>query len=117
MKAAAGFALALLATTGPALAQVDPQAVLDLLLGQALIERQQRFEDRQRQRFLDEQEQAYDREMCLRVGYRGPDVEQCVRDSAAWRRGVRPGQQFGQPSMGSNCSTIPVGNGFSTICD
>ncbi len=30
--------------------------------------------------------------MCLQVGYTGPDVEQCVRDSAAWRRGFRPDQ-------------------------
>jgi clan AA aspartic protease (TIGR02281 family) len=30
--------------------------------------------------------------MCIKAGSTGPDVEQCVRDSSAWRRGVRPGQ-------------------------
>ena len=77
----------------PVLAQgVDPQAVINQLIRQQQIEIQQNFQDRQRQRQLDQQEQAYDRSMCLQAGYAGPDVEQCVRDSAAWRRGARPDQ-------------------------
>jgi clan AA aspartic protease (TIGR02281 family) len=83
---------ALLAST-PVLSQgVDPQAVMDELIRQQMIETQQSFQDRQRQRQLDQQEQSYDRQMCLQTGYTGPDVEQCVRDSAAWRRGIRPNQ-------------------------
>jgi clan AA aspartic protease (TIGR02281 family) len=80
---------------GPALAQsADPQQLMDDLLRQKQIEMRQQFQERQRQRQrqLDEQEQAYDRQECQRAGYRGPDVEQCVRDSAAWRRGYRPAQ-------------------------
>jgi clan AA aspartic protease (TIGR02281 family) len=57
---------------------------------------QQDFQDRQQQRQLDQQERAYDRKMCAQAGYIGPDVEQCVRDSAAWRRGIRP-EQPSQP--------------------
>lgn len=84
--------ICLLAGT-PVLGQsVDPQEVLDQLLRQRQIEMQQQFEDRQRQRQLDQEEQAYDRKMCLQVGYTGPDVEQCVRDSAARRRSLRPDQ-------------------------
>ena len=83
---------ALLAGT-PVLAQgVDPLAAVQELLRQHMIEGQQDFKDRQRQRQLDQEEQAYDRQMCLQVGYTGPDVEQCVRNSAAWRRGYRPDQ-------------------------
>jgi len=83
---------ALLAGT-PVLAQsVDPQGVMDELIRQQQIEMQQRLQDRQRQRQLNQQEQAYDQKKCLQAGYTGPDVEQCVRDSGAWRRGVRPDQ-------------------------
>jgi clan AA aspartic protease (TIGR02281 family) len=77
----------------PVLAQsVDPQQFMDELLRQKQIEMRQRFQDEQRQRQLDQQEQEHDRKECLRAGYRAPDVEQCVRDSAAWRRGFRPAQ-------------------------
>ena len=83
---------ALLAST-PVLSQdVDPLAAVQELLRQHMIEGQEDFQDRQRQRQLDQEEHAYDRQMCLQVGYTGPDVEQCVRDSAAWRRGYRPDQ-------------------------
>jgi hypothetical protein len=109
----------ILLASDPGLAQsagrVDPADVADQLFRQSQIEEQQRFEDRQRQRLLDQQEQAYDREMCLRVGYRGPDVAQCVRDSAALRRGEQPP---GPWSPGMQCSTIDVGDGtIQTFCD
>lgn len=88
---------ALLAST-PALAQdVDPLAAVQELLRQQMIKGQQDFQDQQRQRQLDQEEQAYDRQKCLQVGYTGPDVEQCVRDSAAWRRGYRPDQPTSPP--------------------
>jgi len=53
------------------------------------IECQQRFEDRQRERLLRQQEEAYDGKMCAAVGYArfSPDYYQCIRDSAAYRRG------------------------------
>jgi clan AA aspartic protease (TIGR02281 family) len=83
--------LTILLAGTPVLAQsVDPQETLDQLLRQRQIEMQQQFEDRQQQRQLDQEEQAYDRQKCQQAGYTGPDVEQCVRDSAAWRRGFRP---------------------------
>lgn len=99
--------VSLLAGT-PAVSQgVDPQAFIDQLLRQKQIEMQQEFEDRQRQRQLDLQEQAYDRKMCLQVGYIGPDVEQCVRDSAAWRRGARPGNLQEQVDPSKYGSPVP----------
>src|SRR6266446_3177173 len=101
--------------SGPAFAQ-DPQAIMNHLLQRQLIESEQRFHDRQRQRELDRQEAAYDRGMCINAGYPGPDIEQCVRDSAAWRRGARPGaQQGGGPFI--ECTTIGLGDGdSSTVC-
>jgi hypothetical protein len=70
----------------------DPQDTLNRLGRRLEIENQQKFEDRQRQRLLDQQEQAYDRRKCIQAGYDGPDVEQCIRASASLRRGVEPGQ-------------------------
>jgi clan AA aspartic protease (TIGR02281 family) len=81
--------LALILASAPAFAQ-NPQDLMNQLIRQQQIEQQQRFEDQQRQRQLDQEETTYDRQNCLKAGYTGPDVEQCVRDSAAWRRGVRP---------------------------
>jgi hypothetical protein len=106
-----------LLSAGALLAQgTDPQSFMDELLRQKQIEMRQRFEDQQQQRRLEEQERAYDREMCLRVGYRGPDVEQCVRNSAAWRRGARPGLPRSSPAV--NCTNIELGAGISdTQCD
>ena len=46
-------------------AQLDPQGQVNRMLRRMQIEDQQRFEDRQRQRALDQQEQAYDRQKCL----------------------------------------------------
>jgi len=100
----------------PAFAQ-DPQDVLNRLIRQQQIEQQQRFEDQQRQRQLDQQEADYDRQMCLKAGYIGPDVEQCVRDSAAWRRGVRPSEPdfaaYGTPASGTPQS---AGLAHITVC-
>jgi hypothetical protein len=74
-----GIAL-LAASAAPLGAQsVDPDAVMQQLV-------RQQMEDMQRERAEQQRERSYDREMCLRVGYRGPDVDQCVRDSAAYRR-------------------------------
>ena len=116
MKYIVSTATVLLSAGTPQAQGVDPQSIINELLRQNQIEMRQRFEDQQRQRLLDEQERAYDREMCLRVGYRGPDVEQCVRDSAAWRRGARPGLPRSSP--GVNCTTIDLGGGISdTQCD
>jgi hypothetical protein len=100
---------------GPA-QNADPQEILNGVGRRLEIEQQQRFEDGQRQRLLDQQEQAYDRQKCLQAGYHGPDAEQCVRDSAASRRGVRPGQA--NPSSITNCTTVDLGGGmFDTVCD
>jgi hypothetical protein len=90
---------------------LDPQLLLNGVGRREEIERQQRFDDGQRQRLLNQQEQAYDRERCQRAGYRGPDVEQCVRDSAASRRGIRPGQ----PNLPTtSCTTVDLSD---AICD
>jgi hypothetical protein len=69
------FLIAAAMYCGSAVAQTaDPQAILNRLLRDQTtryqrqqIEEQQRFEDQQRQRALDLQEAAYDREMCLKV--------------------------------------------------
>ena len=111
--------LALSLVGNPAFAQ-DPQDVLNRLIRQQQVEQQQRFEDQQRQRQLDQEEAAYDRQMCLKVGYAGPDVEQCIRDSAAWRRGVRPHQET-QPDFaayGTPASGTPQSAGLAhiTLC-
>jgi hypothetical protein len=38
----------------------------------------------------DPQDEAtFDRQMCIKAGKRGPDIEACVRASALWRRGAR----------------------------
>jgi hypothetical protein len=109
-------AAAVLLFSGPALAQgVDPSVMMDQLIQQKMLESQERFQDQQRQRLLDQREQAYDRQTCIRAGYRDPNVEQCVRDSAAWRRGARLGQPGQAPS--NNCTTVDLGGIFDTFCD
>jgi hypothetical protein len=114
---------AILVAASPALGQGVASDGLEELIQQQQIELRQRFEDGQRQRFLDQQEAAYDRRMCVRVGYRGPDIEQCVLDSAVYRRGVRPGQASQEPLFvpdppGVNCMTFDLGNGIQqTTCD
>jgi hypothetical protein len=67
MKRALLVAALLLLVAAPTTAQnVDPQTILNNLgrdlQRQTEIEQRQRFEDGQRQRALDQQEQAYDRE-------------------------------------------------------
>jgi hypothetical protein len=85
----------------------DPLAMLQELMRQKQIELRHSFEDQQRERLRNQQEEAHDRDMCVRVGYRGPDVEQCIRDSAAYRRGERPTSMHAQPSD-SNDLGAPV---------
>ncbi len=78
-------AVAILLASGAALAQrVDHNEMAD----QVSHEAQERLRLQQQQRLLGQQEPEYDRQMCLKVGYRGPDVEQCVLDSAAYRRAI-----------------------------
>jgi len=101
---ASGFAL-LLGCTVQSTAQgtnEDPVAMMEQLTRQMQIELRQSFEDRQRERLRNQQEEAYDRKMCVRVGYRGPDVEQCIRDSAAYRRVERPASMRAQPPDSSD---------------
>jgi clan AA aspartic protease (TIGR02281 family) len=106
----------------PAFAQ-DPQAIMNQLLQQQMIKQQQRFDDdqRQRQRQLDQQEAAYDRQMCVKAGYVGPDVEQCIRDSAAWRRGARPDPSpppfsaFGVPADDVPDATTPIASNRAEV--
>jgi hypothetical protein len=110
----AALSIALLLCPSGTVSAQDPQILMNRLLLQKQLEIQQRFEDRQRQRYLDQQEAAYDRDMCIRAGYRGPDIEQCVRDSALWRRGYRPGQVQGPPP--TVCLTDCTGGMCDTIC-
>jgi hypothetical protein len=42
---------------------------------------ERRHAEEQRERVRKAQEEAYDREMCVKAGMRGPDIDQCVRDS------------------------------------
>jgi hypothetical protein len=78
-------AVAILLASGVALAQrVD----LDEMADQVSREAQERLQLQQQQRQLGQQEAEFARQMCLKVGYRGPDVEQCVLDSAAYRRAI-----------------------------
>jgi len=91
----------------------DPQAVVDELLRAAMEEAKARRAEREKDRVEKQKEEAYDRAMCVKVGYRGPDIDQCVRDSAVWRRGARPGQA--QPP-GVNCVTVDVGGMLDTTC-
>jgi hypothetical protein len=38
---------------------------------------------------VPQDEATFDRQMCIKAGKRGHEIEACVRDSALWRRGVR----------------------------
>src|SRR5690349_23013127 len=67
----------------------DPRAIMDQLLRDMMEDYQLRRAEQQRERLLKQQEAAYDRKMCLLAGFLGPDVEQCIRDSALYRRGMR----------------------------
>jgi hypothetical protein len=124
----------------------DPLKLLNGVGRRLEVEEQQNFEDRQQQRLHDQQEQAYDRHKCIQAGYGGPDVEQCVRETAALRRDVaydrrkctqaglvgpaveqcardaaasRLGARPGHPPRaGINCTTMDLGEGtFDTVCD
>ena len=77
--------VAILLASGSALAQrVDLNEMADQVFHGA----QERLRLEQQQRLLDQQEAEYDRQMCITVGYRGPDIEQCVLDSAAYRKAI-----------------------------
>ncbi len=72
--------VAILVASGSALAQ---RAELNETADQVFQEAQEQLRVQQQQSLLDQQ---YDRQMCIKVGYRGPDIEQCVLDSSAYRR-------------------------------
>ena len=57
---------------------------------------------------------AHDRQACIKAGYGGPDLERCVRDAAAQRRGTRPGQEA---RPGASCYFINFGRVLSTLCE
>src|SRR4051812_4091917 len=77
----------------------DPRAIMDQLLRDAMEDYQLRRAEQQRERLLKQQEETYDREMCLRAGFRGPDVEQCIRGSALYRRGIGTTAQPAEPPV------------------
>lgn len=83
---------------------VDPQAMMDHLLRDAEQDRQRERADKAQERIRIHQEQAYDRKMCLKAGKTGPDVDQCVRDSALIRRQGSLPAASRQPTM--ECVTI-----------
>jgi hypothetical protein len=83
---------------------VDPQAMMDHLLRDTEQDRQRERVDKAQERIRLQQEQAYDREMCLKAGKTGPDVDQCVRDSALFRRQGSLPSASRQPTM--ECVTI-----------
>jgi hypothetical protein len=91
----------------------SPQAILDQLNRDAMQDLQRRRLDEQRERTRRQQEEAYDREMCLKVGYTGPDVDQCVRDSGVYRRrGSLPAGQPSEPIPPMvHCTTTDNGDG------
>ena len=73
------------------------------------------------QSLLDQQEAEYDRQMCITVGYRGPDIEQCVLDSAAYHRGISEAPLFvpdpPMPLPWLHCATVDLGDGIrGTTC-
>jgi hypothetical protein len=97
---------------GSATAQ-DPTALMQDLIRRQDDQRRERDRDRQEERSQDQRERAYDREMCLRAGFRGPDVDQCVRDSALYRRyGPPSGKPVTAPTLPDiHCTTIYNGDG------
>src|SRR5439155_1211256 len=107
------------AVTSPQQQGIDPLAVANQLISNEMQDLERRRADDQEQRIRDQQEQTYDREKCLKAGYTGPDVEQCVRDSGLYRRGYRPGGNSNRRSRHSiECTTVGMGDGMSvTDCD
>lgn len=77
---------------------------MDRLLRDAEQDRQRERADNVQERIRLQQEQAYDREMCLKAGKTGPDVDQCVRDSGLYRRHGSLPAASRQPTI--ECVTI-----------
>jgi hypothetical protein len=85
-------------------------------------EAQEQLRVQQQQSLLDQQETEYDRRMCTKVGYHGPDIEQCVLDASAYRRGISEAPLFVPdapiPPPGLHCATADLGDGIrDTTCD
>ena len=57
---------------------------------------------------------AHDRQACIKEGYGGPDLERCISDAVAQRRGMRPGQET---RPGASCYFINFGRVLSTLCE
>jgi hypothetical protein len=66
----------------------DPVAVMQQLLNWQMQDTARRRLDRQKELIRKEREEAYDRQICARAGYLGPDLDQCVRASADYRTHV-----------------------------
>jgi hypothetical protein len=108
--------VAIVLVSGSALAQrVDLKEMAD----QVFHEVQERLRLQQQERLLDQQEAEYERQMCITAGYRGPDVEQCVLDSAAYHRGIGEAPLFvpdpPMPPPWLHCATVDLGR--DTTCD
>jgi hypothetical protein len=110
---------AILLASGPAVAQ---RAELGETADRVFQEAQEQLRVQQQQSLLDQQEAEYDRQTCTKVGYRGADIEQCVLDSSADRRGISEAPLFipepPMPPPGLHCATADVGDGISdTPCN
>jgi hypothetical protein len=114
MKVIVTFAILL--TAGAAAAQrVELNDTADQVV-------QEQLRVQQEQPLLEQQETEYDRQMCIKVGYRGPDIEQCVLDSAAYRMGISEAPLFVPDApmrpMGLQCAKLDLGDGIrDTSCD
>jgi hypothetical protein len=64
----------------------DPIAIEEQLLRWQMEEMARQRADAERERVANHRQEAYQRQMCLRAGFRGQDVDQCVRDSEPSRR-------------------------------
>ena len=75
----------------------DPVAIEEQLLRWQMEDMARQRADTQRERIAKQREESYDRQMCLRAGFRGPDVDQCVRDSGIYRRTRNGYAEYGRP--------------------
>src|SRR5215472_4803990 len=64
----------------------DPIALEQQLLRWQMEDMTRQRAEAQRERIQKQREESHDRQMCVRAGFRGTDIEQCVRDSALYRR-------------------------------
>lgn len=78
------------APPGQVTAQARPQDDVEQMTRWIMEDIQRNRADQQKGRSRKQQEEAYDREMCVKAGYHGPDVDQCVEDSGAYRRSGAP---------------------------